>query len=72
MGWKALGEPAVRRQRDRWVVRVDGIDTTTGRRRNGANVVPARDRLRRCEVLQIMPTPSHRSPRPAAPETTTT
>lgn len=33
MGWKALGEPVVRRQRDRWVVRVDGIDTSTGQRR---------------------------------------
>jgi integrase len=33
MGWKASGEPAVRRQRSKWVVRVDGIDTETGRRR---------------------------------------
>ena len=31
MGWKATGEPTVRRQRDKWVVRVDGIDTETGR-----------------------------------------
>jgi len=33
MGWKATGEPTVRRQRDKWVVRVDGIDTETGRHR---------------------------------------
>lgn len=33
MGWKATGEPTVRRQRDRWVVRVDGIDTETGKHR---------------------------------------
>lgn len=31
MGWKAIGEPTVRKQRDKWVVRVDGIDTETGR-----------------------------------------
>ena len=31
MGWKATGEPLVRRQRDKWVVRVDGVDTQTGR-----------------------------------------
>ena len=30
MGWKATGEPAVRKPRDKWVVRVDGIDTETG------------------------------------------
>jgi len=33
MGWKATGEPTVPRQRDKWVVRVDGIDTETGRHR---------------------------------------
>lgn len=33
MGWKATGEPSVRRQRDKWVVRIDGIDTETGRHR---------------------------------------
>ncbi len=33
MAWKATGQPAVRKQRDRWVVRVDGIDTGTGRHR---------------------------------------
>lgn len=33
MGWKATGEPTIRRQRDKWVVRVDGIDTETGRHR---------------------------------------
>ena len=31
MAWKQTGQPAVRKQRDRWVVRVDGIDTTTGK-----------------------------------------
>ena len=25
MGWKATGEPLVRRQRDKWVVRVDVV-----------------------------------------------
>jgi hypothetical protein len=33
MGWKATGEPTVPRHRDKWVVRVDGIDTETGRAR---------------------------------------
>ena len=33
MGWKAVGDPVVRRQRGRWTVRVEGIDTETGRRR---------------------------------------
>ena len=33
MGWKATGQPTVRQQRDKWVVRVDGIDTETGRAR---------------------------------------
>ena len=33
MAWKATGEPTVRKQRDKWVVRVDGIDTATGKRR---------------------------------------
>ena len=27
MGWKPTGQPTVRKQRDKWVVRVDGIDT---------------------------------------------
>ena len=31
MGWKATGQPTVRQQRDKWAVRVDGIDTETGR-----------------------------------------
>jgi integrase len=31
MAWKATGQPTVRRQRDKWVVRVDGIDTATGK-----------------------------------------
>ena len=33
MGWKATGAPVVRRQHDRWVVRIDGIDTETGKHR---------------------------------------
>ena len=33
MAWKATGQPTVRKQRDRWVVRVDGIDTATGKHR---------------------------------------
>ncbi len=33
MAWKSTGQPTVRKQRDRWVVRVDGIDTTTGKHR---------------------------------------
>lgn len=33
MGWKATGRPVVRRQREKFVVRVDGIDTGTGKHR---------------------------------------
>ncbi len=33
MSWKAIGEPTVRKQRDKWVVRIDGIDTATGKHR---------------------------------------
>ena len=33
MGWKAIEHPTVRKQRDKWVVRVDGIDTETGNQR---------------------------------------
>ena len=33
MRWKATGQPTVRKQRDKWVVRVDGIDTLTGKHR---------------------------------------
>ena len=33
MGWKATGQPTVRKQREKWVVRVDGIDTETGNHR---------------------------------------
>ncbi|HZA77781.1 MAG TPA: hypothetical protein VE623_15475 [Acidimicrobiales bacterium] len=33
MGSKAIGQPTVRRQRHKWVVRVDGIDTETGKHR---------------------------------------
>ena len=31
--WKQTGQPTVQRQRERWVVRVEGIDTETGKRR---------------------------------------
>ena len=30
MAWKPTGRPVVRQQRDRWVVRIDGIDTASG------------------------------------------
>lgn len=33
MGWKATGQPTVRKQREKWVVRIDGIDTETGKHR---------------------------------------
>ncbi len=33
MAWKQTGQPTVHQQRDKWVVRVDGIDTESGRRR---------------------------------------
>jgi integrase len=33
MAWKSTGQPTVRKQRDKWVVRVDGIDTSTGKHR---------------------------------------
>jgi integrase len=33
MGWKVTGAPTVRKQRDKWVVRVDGMDTETGKHR---------------------------------------
>ncbi|MEO7397550.1 MAG: hypothetical protein ABIW84_03200, partial [Ilumatobacteraceae bacterium] len=33
MSWKSVGQPTARQQRDKWVVRIDGIDTTTGKRR---------------------------------------
>ena len=33
MSWKAVGHPTVRKQRDKWVVRIDGIDTATGKHR---------------------------------------
>ena len=33
MPWKQTGHPTVQKQRDRWVVRVPGIDTKTGKRR---------------------------------------
>lgn len=33
MAWKATGHPRVRRQRDKWVARVDGVDTATAKHR---------------------------------------
>jgi hypothetical protein len=33
MAWKSTGRPIVRQQRDKWVVRVDGIDTESGKDR---------------------------------------
>ena len=33
MAWKPTGRPTVRSQRDKWVVRIDGGDTVTGKRR---------------------------------------
>jgi integrase len=33
MAWKPTGQPTVRRQREKWVVRIDGIETETGRHR---------------------------------------
>ena len=33
MAWKPSGQPHVRSQRDKWVVRIDGIDTETGKGR---------------------------------------
>lgn len=33
MAWKATGQPTVRKQRDKWVVRVDGMNTATGKHR---------------------------------------
>jgi len=33
MGWQATGHPTVRKQRDKWTVRVDGNDTETGKHR---------------------------------------
>ena len=42
MSWKATGQPTVPKQRDKWVVRIDGIDTATGNHR------PARIALWQC------------------------
>jgi hypothetical protein len=33
MAWKSTRRPTVRQQRDKWVVRADGIDTETGKHR---------------------------------------
>ena len=34
MGWKATGHPTVRKQREKWTVRVEGIDTERGKARS--------------------------------------
>ena len=31
MAWKPTGSPIVRKQRDKWVVRVDCVETATGK-----------------------------------------
>jgi hypothetical protein len=33
MSWKATAQPTVRKHRDKWTVRIEGIDTETGNRR---------------------------------------
>ncbi len=33
MSWKSTGQPTVRKHRDKWTVRIEGIDTETGNRR---------------------------------------
>ena len=33
MAWKQTNHPTVQKQRDKWVVRVDGIDTVSGARK---------------------------------------
>lgn len=33
MAWKQTGQPTIQKHRDKWVVRVEGIDTQSGRRR---------------------------------------
>ncbi len=33
MAWKQTSHPTVQKQRDKWVVRVDGIDTESGARK---------------------------------------
>ena len=33
MAWKPTGRPTLRQQREKWVVRVDGIDTESGKHR---------------------------------------
>ena len=33
MGWRMTGRPTVRQQRGKWVVRVDDVDTATGKPR---------------------------------------
>ncbi len=52
MAWKSTGRPTVRQQRDEWVVRIDGIDTESGK-----------DRPR-----QLGTYPSQRAPRRALAE----
>ena len=51
MGWKATGQPTVRKQRDKWVVRVDGIDTATAVIPN-AGSVSHQARTKRCLTPQ--------------------
>ena len=54
MAWKSTGRPTVRRQRDKWVVRVDGIDTETGKR-DHASLAPTRRSVppaRRWQLLE--------------------
>ena len=33
MAWKQSGQPTIQQQRGKWVARVEGIDTETGKRR---------------------------------------
>ena len=33
MSWKATGQPTIRKHREKWTVRIEGIDTETGNRR---------------------------------------
>ena len=31
LAWKPMGRPTVREQRNKWIVRIDGVDTETGK-----------------------------------------
>jgi len=61
MAWKATGQPTVRKQRDKWVVRVDGIDRNRqGPKPHATAKVPgsyACCRCRRRPSLTIEPLP---------------